>query len=831
MPFRTCERRSAQAASNPKRLLLIAVALAVFAAPAAYAAQPVDAVNAEAPDALYRNAVEQARAGKTAEALIALRSLVERYPQRQDMLGDYVVVLGWAGDHGAALALLDRIDRATAPAYVIEGIAGSARSARQFALADTLYLESIARFPARVEPQIGLARTFADAGMLDEAAAAIERVRAANPRRIDVLDAVADIAIARGDHFGALSAYQTILALEPAHRGALRGKIMLLARLGTPQLAIELADRNPGLLTPLERDALAADRTAHQIRWGSIAADTGRGTARFADLDRALADSDAAAKRALDRSTELNAVERQLALDRIGALRERYRMRDAVALYEAMAARAAPVPGYAKAAAASAYLYLERPEQARDLYREVLATDPGNLEAGIGLFFALAESEQHAAALAQIDGVVKATPQWIDAWSPATIRENPAYVRVQSARAMAPLFANRPGEANLRLRELSATAPYNMDVRTDYASSMRARGWPRTAAQELSWILAAEPDNSGALGEHAGALLEMRDYRNAESALALAQSVAAEDGRVKRAARLARVHNMRELIVDGTFGRSSGGPTGTQDYAVDARLYSQPLNYNYRVFAHAFSAEAKFANGTGHWNRAGAGLEYRSPLITATGELTQDVNGGRAGAAGSLAFTPNDYWTFRGRLDTTANETPLQARLAGINAKLAAGEAVWQAHESRSAALSYTYMDFSDGNRRDIVQTRWTERVIAGPVYKLEITGGLYASRNSLAAAPYFNPSRDFSPTLEFANEWLQWRRYTRAFRHRLVGTVGNYWQQGFGRGPVYGARYEQEWDADDRLTLRYGIGRSLHSYDGVQTGRNYAYFSLNWKF
>ena len=376
------------------------------------------------------------------------------------------------------------------------------------------------------------------------------------------------------------------------------------------------------LLTPIELEALAADRTAHLIRWGAIAADTGSGPARFVDLERALADSEVAGKRALDRNTELTAVERQLALDRIGALRERYRMRDAVALYEAMAARPEPVPGYAKSAAASAYLYIEQPEKARDLYREVLATAPDDREAGVGLYYALAESEEHPAALREIKRVVAATPQWIDAWSPATIRENPAYVRVQSARAMAPLFANRPGEAYLRLGELSATAPYNMDVRTDYASSMRARGWPRTAARELAWILAVEPDSSGALGERAGASLEMRDYRNAESALAMAQSVAAEDGRVVRAARLAQVHNMRELIVDGTFGRSSGGPAGTQDYAVDARLYSQPLNYNYRVFAHAFSAEAKFATGTGQWNRAGAGLEYRSPLIIATGELT-----------------------------------------------------------------------------------------------------------------------------------------------------------------------------------------------------------------
>ena len=159
------------------------------------------------------------------------------------------------------------------------------------------------------------------------------------------------------------------------------------------------------------------------------------------------------------------------------------------------------------------------------------------------------------------------------------------------------------------------------------------------------------------------------------------------------------------------------------------------------------------------------------------------------------------------------------------------GEAVWQAHESRSAAVSYALMEFSDGNRRDTARARWTERVIVGPVYKLEITAGLYASGNTRVGAPYFNPSRDHSPTVEFANEWLQWRRYTRAFRHRLVVALGSYSQQGFGTGPVSNLRYEQEWTADDRLLLRYGLGRSQHPYDGVKTTRDYVYVSLNWRF
>ncbi|HEY0269086.1 MAG TPA: poly-beta-1,6 N-acetyl-D-glucosamine export porin PgaA [Methyloradius sp.] len=785
----------------------------------------------------YQQALKDARAGHLEPAILVLGQLVERFPQRQDILRDYAVVLGWAGKYDEALALYESIDIPTSPAYVIEGLASSARHQQRYELAESLYWQSITRFAERTEPQIGLAYTLADEGKLVDAWRVIQHLREKYPRHIDVLETYAYVATVRHDDFAALEAYESILAQQPDHRGALRGKTQTLARLGAPQLALEFADAHAGIISVTERDALAADRTAHKIRWAAITADTGVGEARFAALDLALAESDLAGARALDPNIELSPTERQLALDRISALSQRYRMKDAITLYEAMAKRAQEIPAYAKAAAASAYLYLEQPESARDLYREALETDPSNLNTRIGLFYALAECEEHAAALKEVDGVVAMTPIVIDAWSPVTIRENPAYARAQSARAMAPMYANQPGKAEQRLHLLADSAPFNMDVRTDYASAMRARGWPRHAEQELSWVLAAEPNNSGALGEHAGALLEMRDYRDAESALVLAQSVDAEDGRVVRAGRLATVHQMRELVVEGEFGRSSGdsnggvSPRGTQDYELDAKLYSSPFDYNYRVFGHLFSAQAKFDTGTGRRERAGVGLEYRSPLVTATGELSQGIDDSKTAGAVTLALTPIDYWSFVGGYETSSNQTPLQATLAGIDAKRASVGAIWRANESRSAALGFENMDFSDGNQRNATSARWTERVIAGPVYKLEITAGLYTSNNSQDNRPYFNPSRDFSPTLEFANEWLQWRRYTRAFRHRLVATVGDYQQQSFGTSPLYNLRYEQEWDADDRLTVRYGIGHSQQPYDGVQTSRNYGYFYLDWWF
>jgi len=803
------------------------------AAPAGGAVPGAAVTSASAQDeADYRTAIEQARAGNGAQALPTLKRLSEANPARADMLGDYVVVLGWTGNDAAALALAERIDAATAPAYVLEGLAGSARRQKQGALAEALYTQAAQRFPQRVQPRVGLVYTALDAGQLEQATQRVDALKREHPRDRDVLLAQGEVAGARNDWFTALSAYQGVLDAAPQDREALHGKARALTRLGTPQLAVEVARANPAAFTPEQVAQFRADATAHQIRWGVAAADQGFGPERFAELDRALAQSESVVPRALDRSATLTEAERRLALDRITALQARVRMRDTIELYEAMAARPDPLPPYVKAAAASAYLYLRQPERSRDLYREVVAADPGNTGAQLGLFYALAECEEHKAALEQIEKLAAATPETVNAYSAQTARANPEYIPVQIARAMAPLLANNPGEANERLRDLHARAPSNSAVTTSYASTMRARGWPRRAEQELRGVLATEPRDSAALGERAGALLEMRDYPASEAELAAGRAAALEDLRVMRAGRLWEVHNMNELIIESAWGRStSGGPAGNRDFEIDARLYSKPFNYNYRAFGHLYSGQGTYDTGTGRYDRAGVGLEYRSPRYIISGELAHDINRQRPAATASFTYTPDDFWSLQAFAEADTLETPMQARLAGVTAWRAGGLATWRAHESRAISGGYQRLRFSDGNERDVVQARWTERVIAGPIYKMEITGMAAASRNSNTNAAYFNPRRDHEIGVEVANEWLQWRRYERAFRHRFVVSAANYHQENFGSGPAWGARYEQEWSADDRLVLRYGIGRTVHPYDGVRTARNFAYVSVNWRF
>lgn len=78
-------------------IALAALATCLCVSPAFGAGATLKQANAQ-----YRRAIEDARAGRTGPALESLHTLVELLPNRQDILCDYAVVLGWAGEHAAA---------------------------------------------------------------------------------------------------------------------------------------------------------------------------------------------------------------------------------------------------------------------------------------------------------------------------------------------------------------------------------------------------------------------------------------------------------------------------------------------------------------------------------------------------------------------------------------------------------------------------------------------------------------------------------------------------------------------------------------------------------
>jgi hypothetical protein len=153
-----------------------------------------------------------------------------------------------------------------------------------------------------------------------------------------------------GNDWAALTAYGELLRLDPGNAEARASIAGILDRQRGPHGAA----MRDGI-----SDRRAADMAAARVRWGAEvrASDTAR---RFDGTDRALADLDALLARLAADPTADPALVRRVRIDRLVALRDRYRMRELLA----EAADLAPLPAFAEQARADALLYEQQPEAA-----------------------------------------------------------------------------------------------------------------------------------------------------------------------------------------------------------------------------------------------------------------------------------------------------------------------------------------------------------------------------------------------------------------------------------------------------------------------------------
>jgi len=614
-----------------------------------------------------------------------------------------------------------------------------------------------------------------------------------------------------------------ILEQQPDNREARKAAWRAAMRLGLFDQAAALA----APLTAEERRAMDGDRIALAIRYGIIDRDTLRGPERFLRLDLALTATDALAAGFFAGKTP-DAEDQRRLTDRLSALAARRRAADAVRLYEAMLERDLPVPLWAVRDVAGSYLELRRPQPAVELYSRVIAANPDDFDANLGLFFALVESEQLDAATAHIDQYAARLPERRHRDGRYNGERLSADITADRVR----IFADRLAKAERRVEQRHATTPFNAEARQSSASLALARGWPQQGEEMLLRTLGADPINPSLHADLAETRLSLQDWPAARTSLADALDLDAENGAVRRARESFALHDRYELYVEAGYGEGSDvNYFGSRDWSIDSFLYSPPIHERWRIFAHNYSAGADFYGENQTWIRTGAGAEWR----WLNWRLTGEVNGGssvKAGATGTVRWKPDDHWTFYGTAESVTNQIPLRAVADGIYASRASLGADWRQHESRKFSVGVAASDFSDGNLRESLNAAWFERWYSGPQWMFETTLGADASRNSLeTSVNYFNPASDRSLWLTAAVENLTWRNYDRSFRQRLALTGGNYWQEYYPSGAIEAIEYGHRWELERDLSLRYNIGRLLRPYDGEREGRTYANLTLLWRF
>jgi biofilm PGA synthesis protein PgaA len=785
----------------------------------------------EAAAVTREEAVALAREGETDSAIAALRELLAAAPNDALVAYDLAVVLTWASRNREATDVFEKATEAQPPDYVLAPIIRAYRDQKRFAEAEILARVAQERSPLDATWAKLLALVLTDQGQTREALELLEPWAEARPDDAEVWLAIGYASLRGKDRFGTLRAYGQALRLQPENREAMGAMAGMLAELGAPMAAARYLEPVPM--------AVLANQAGELVRWGHDV--TPRDPRhRFEGTDKALARLDQLLAQARSSRKPDHGLIIRLRRDRVLALRNREQWTEAAREAEALRTDGDTIPPYVREAEADALLALRRPDEARRGYEEVLRADPTVREAQIGRFFALVEEEDFSAAFQQADEIVALEKPGVREPKQG-MHQNDKWLEAKVVSAEARSFADMPGAAWEMLLPLAEHAPANVELRRVLGDIAGGRGWPRRSAEEIEIAVSLAPDDKAAHVSLAESEIRRRHWTNAHFLIAELAAVYPNDVHVGRIQNDLRAHDDFELQTEFHINREYGGsssdanPTGNSpgsgtDWT--ARLYSPPVAESWRFLGGWEHHTAKTTDGQALRYRFGGGVELALPDLTleAIGWSNQgDVS--KAGASLEVAWLPTDHWRFDLGAELFAGDTPLRAVLNNITANSATFGVTYLWHESRSLAIGVSGYDFSDGNRRAAAHLNFAQKVVDIPHLDITLRPEIYASTNSRSDGPYFSPAHDLSGSITCDAEHVLWRRYERSFGHRLAVTGGAYWQENFGTSWIGSALYEQVFQYNPRLELRWGVQRKRAIYDGAQTPSTEGFVRLNFRF
>ena len=785
----------------------------------------------------HRELLAMAREGKQQlqKSVPKFKKLQQQNPRSILILNDYIAILGWANQDKTIMGLLPQLDIGKIPVYVLEAVGRAARNEKQFDKAVYFYQQGVRRFPDVSSLNIGLGLAYSDHKQHKKAIKQLKMLHENRPKNIEIMFALAYAYRAIPKYVDALALYEKILVQQPNNRDAKHLKILAAHRLGAPHRAIELANQSPDLLTEIEYRRLLSDRAAIRTRWGAYAPTTEK--QRFSETDIALKRLDNYDQRLAEAGEKIESTLRHnIRFDKIVALRDRVRMRDAIKEYEYLHENNIALPCYTQIAVADAYLYEKQADIARDLYIDILKHCTKEFNTHIALFYSYIENEQWDEAFKLIDAMAAEEPAYLKGKKGKIYRQNPDKLTADITAAMARAYAGLLTQAQQRLEKLLQSAPFNNnELRTNLATIYRWRGWPERAKEEYELALAEQPDNIKIQIGYAHTLMDLNEHQQAEPIINAVSKSHPEDKDVQELAWFWKLHNSWELTVDAVFNMT-GSQFGNRDKKIDSYLYAPPLLYHYKPYLHTFYAQSKFNQSTASYRRVGAGLQYQAKRLFLAGELSQRVGGNEwgdnIGVSLFAGWRFNDQWQINTRIDSFAVDIPLQARFLGIDGSMGEVSVNYVAHESRNAGLSSQILDFSDNNTREKISGHLEQRLFTNARFTLDGKVEAYASKNSLGEQqPYFNPTSDLSAGMAFNADHIGYRSYDKVFRQRLIPSIGQYWQKNYQRDWYGVLRYEHDWLLSESFKFLYGISRSRMVYDGQAEYETNLYMTLDWRF
>ncbi len=783
-------------------------------------------------DADYDAAIEAARAGNPDAALPVIEERYRAEPANSSVIYDYILVLGWAKRLMEALSVYEALPPAEHPIYLDAAVARDYRDTGAYDKALALYRQGRARSPQELIFAYGEILTLTDSGHAEEAAAEANELLAAHPEDIELLSA-AIYASAATDHYAdTVALADRMLAIAPGSRDALRARVFALRALGQFMPALEAAEQSADAFSDAELRGLIGAQLAALVRAGENP-DAGAAE-RLAATDRAIAE--------LDRRIAMWAAEgagdsqeaRTARFDRIVALEDRARTAEVIAEYNALSSQGIELPTYALKAVADAYARQREPENARSVFERVLAAEPKDFDARIGLFYSELESEDFDAAFATIDALAaEQSPPTPSPGNPVSQTPNPQWLRANLIAALARFYAGDTAEAQRRVTDLVILSPNDASLRQALGTILLGRGKPHAADRQFANGQTIVPNDTDLAAARANVAITRGDRAEgaAESA-ALTAREPASNAAVQLARRV-EILRRPELSVRWNANlQSTNIPVAGNSFAIDTQLYSAPIDDTYRVYTGYGYAVAKLPEGTIVNNHVALGLEYTGLDIAANAEISNDSSPrSHAGGRATIAWSPLDEWRFSANMQIFSADTPLRALKHDITANSWMVRAAYSPSDFRSYSLAGELVSFSDGNDRTVLDASALQRLLTQPHLTIDLTGEIYASKNSRPNAPYFNPREDLSGSVTLSANHILYRRYSFVYSHRLSVTGGEYFESGFAGGFAGSLYYEQRLRVNDSWEGALGVQLRRQPYDGHAENSFAVLGSVDWRF
>lgn len=777
-------------------------------------------------DPAYDALIIQARNGNFTPALTQLRQLpAER--QTPGQVSDHLVIAGWAGQDAEVLKVYEAQgkNRSLTP-QALATVARTYRNQKQWAQAEAVYRQALVREPNNVDLQLGLVLAQADGGKTTEAVQRARALVAANPNDPNRRMALGYALTRSGFNYDALFEFDQAFIRAGDKPEVAREYIVALQKARLPEPALRLAAKRPGLIDPVTQRRLEGDLAAERVRMAEFA--TRSEKERYVIADRALQDYDKLLARWTPDPTAKGDVV-VWRIDRLGALKARARTAEVIREYETLQAEGVKLPTYAVRWVAASYLDQRLPEKAAPLYRQAITApdaDVGDrVEDSTALFYALLENDQVDEARTVAKNLADSQKPRVELKGLPIGNPNDEWMDAQQLAAQAGTYGADLPSSEKSLEELVGKAPGSIGLRLAQAEMYRARDWPRRAERVLKETEAQSPRDIGLEMSQGFTALDLQEWRQLDI---LTDDVVArnpDNRQVQRLQRLRDVHDMAELRVEAYTGKSFGGGnngdagavSGSRDWGIESRIYTPPIDEDWRLFAGAGYATADFEEGTGHHRWQVVGVERRTRDMTIEAEVSNHSygDGSKQGAAVSIARDINDNWQYGGSLGYLLSTTPLRALNEGITANGGSGFIRWRANESREWKLTLSPSHFSDGNDRFEALLSGREGLYSSPKVQVDLGLEVGASRNSKEDTIYFNPKSDFTVLPVININHVLYHRYETQWSQQFQVGAGTYSQQDYSTGGIGLVGYGQRYRWNDVLEAGANLSLISRPYDG----------------